>query len=124
MSVEGRLKEVGREDISVGDQGKGIFRVSLGRQGPLAVSTKSAEELASLLSEKILHSQPKRIILDLSRVRYINSRALGVIAGKINRLVGRCGAELVLESPSPELLEVLRATKVDRILEVTGKAAD
>ena len=54
------------------------------------------------------------IVLDLSRVTFIDSMALGVLLGAVNRLRRR-GGDLRLVVPNPELRRIFEISLLDQI---------
>jgi anti-sigma B factor antagonist len=58
-----------------------------------------------------------RLLLDLGNVRFLSSNALGILVS-FQKKVDAAGGRLRLCCLDPDLLELLRITKVDRIFEV------
>ena len=54
------------------------------------------------------------VIVDLSKVTFVDSMALGVLVGAVNRL-RRGGRSLRLVVPSPELRRIFEITHLDRV---------
>ena len=68
------------------------------------------------------HSSPQscpRVILDLSRMRFINSSGLGAIANMSMRLRKKQG-QLVIVSPNKELTQVFTITKLEQVLNIVN----
>jgi anti-sigma B factor antagonist len=64
-------------------------------------------------------SDTKQLRLDLTGVRFVSSAALGALIA-LNRKVQGAGGQLSLCNLNPEMTEVLRATKLDSVLDVQG----
>lgn len=81
----------------------------------------AADELSGMIGG-LLAENGRRIVLDLSRVTYLNSTglsALVTLAAKINLGESR----LVLAAPTPFVANVLELTKLSRFFEV-AKSVD
>jgi anti-sigma B factor antagonist len=63
---------------------------------------------------------PSRVILDISRVRFIDSSGLGAIIGLMKLLSPDRRLELC--EPMPSVRKVLRLTRIDEILKVHDRA--
>jgi anti-sigma B factor antagonist len=61
--------------------------------------------------------QPLTLILDLSRLRFMDSSALHVIL-RVNRTMDRQGGVLALASPRDPVAKMLRLTAADQLLPV------
>ena len=59
----------------------------------------------------------KRILLNLKDVKYIDSSGVGDLVRSVTSL-RRQGGDLKLLSPAPMVLEVLRITRLDRMLDI------
>jgi anti-sigma B factor antagonist len=60
---------------------------------------------------------PRRLLLDLSNVRFLSSNALGILVS-LKKKVDAAGGRLRLCGLEPDLLELLRITNLDRIFEM------
>ncbi|HLP41763.1 MAG TPA: STAS domain-containing protein, partial [Fibrobacteria bacterium] len=67
--------------------------------------------------QKTVPKSRARLFLRLSDLAYLDSSALGLIMYNMNELAKQ-GAKLVLLDPSAEMRRILRATSLDRILEI------
>jgi len=75
---------------------------------------------APLLRQELSRRRsPRHLIIDLSRVPFIDSAGLGALIGGIRR-VREDGGDVALSSPRGEVMTVLRTTGFDRILPVTS----
>ena len=89
-------------------------RISVGEA--LAFGPGSGLILGDVIRELAKKGQ-KRILLNLNDVRYIDSSGIGDLVRSVTSL-RREGGDLKLLSPSPMVLEVLRITRLDKILEI------
>jgi len=89
-------------------------RISVGEA--VAFGPGSGLILGNVIRELATKGQ-KRILLNLKGVRYIDSSGVGDLVRSVTSL-RRQGGDLKLLSPAPMVLEVLRITRLDRILEI------
>ncbi len=75
-----------------------------------------SEELGGLIAG-VSWPQGIGLVLDLAEVQYITSAALGQILD-LKKQVAAARGRLKLEGLSPELLDVFRITRLDRVLDV------
>jgi anti-sigma B factor antagonist len=74
------------------------------------------QTLCGLLKEGI------QVILDLSKVRWINSAGLGLLISTHIQF-RKCGSSLILVNPSPKVQALLRMTKLASVFEIRNRAA-
>jgi anti-anti-sigma factor len=75
-----------------------------------------AEDLDTLVNR--LSEQPGlRLVVDLSRVRYVSSDALSKLIALKKKIVGASG-EFHIENLHPDLLEVFRITRLDQVFRI------
>jgi anti-sigma B factor antagonist len=89
-------------------------RISVGEA--LAFGTGSGLILGDVIHELAKKGQ-KRILLNLKDVRYIDSSGVGDVVRSVMSL-RRQGGDLKLLSPAPMVLELLRITRLDKVLEI------
>jgi anti-sigma B factor antagonist len=89
-------------------------RISVGEA--LAFGPGSGLILGQVIRELAEKGQ-KRILLNLKDVKYIDSSGVGDLVRSVTSL-RRQGGDVKLLSPSPMVLEVLRITRLDRVLDI------
>ena len=89
-------------------------RISVGEA--LAFGPGSGVVLTDVIGELAKKGQ-RKILLNLTAVKYIDSSGLGELVRNLTSL-RRQGGELKLLSPTPTVLEALRITHLDRILDI------
>ena len=89
-------------------------RISVGEA--LAFGPGSGVVLTDVIGELAKKGQ-RKILLNLKAVKYIDSSGLGELVRNYTSL-RRQGGELKLLSPPPTVLEALRITHLDRILDI------
>jgi len=65
------------------------------------------------------HENPKRLIVDLSQVAYIDSSGVGALVEVFRRLK-RNGSTMVLVAPSERVSSVLEITKLDQFFTIAA----
>ena len=97
------------------------------QDGPHTIVTFTTESLAgSLELERIgqslfrLVDEEKRhlLVLDFTPVKYLSSQAIGIILSLDKRLKAHKGSRFVLCGVGPQLLQLLKITRLDRILTI------
>lgn len=86
--------------------------VRLGGELDLGVADKLRKALDSQLAEK----KTKYLILNLSRVTFIDSSGLGVILGRYKRLV-HSGGKVILVGAQPQVKRILELSGLLQIME-------
>jgi len=68
---------------------------------------------------KLVDEQDKRkIVLDFEKVQYLSSQAIGIVLTMNKKLGGLSNSKLVLCGVGPRLLELLKITRLDRLLTI------
>jgi len=98
--------------LSISVSGESVSRVEL--KGELDVYT--APKLIAVLSD-LLEQGCGRIVIDLSRLQFIDSVGLGTLI-KYDREAAGTGGGLVLMDPSAQVRKVLRITALDQHLRI------
>jgi anti-sigma B factor antagonist len=80
----------------------------------LAMVPRAREELLELISA----NPGETISIDLSQVSFMDSSALGLLAGAQKR-AQRTDVDLVLHAPRPSVWRVITVTGIDRVFECT-----
>ena len=80
----------------------------------------SAPFVREKMDEAIFLYRPKRAVMDLSDIDFMDSSGLGLILGRYNRLRG-VGAELILENPTLPIEKILCLAGVERMIPILKK---
>jgi anti-sigma B factor antagonist len=68
---------------------------------------------------KLVDEQDKRkVILDFEKVQYLSSQAIGIVLTMNKKLSGLSNSKLVLCGVGPRLMELLKITRLDRLLNI------
>lgn len=85
---------------------------------PALMDAGELEEIGRDLGS-IVEDQDKRlIVLDFTRVQYLSSMAIGIVLTLNKKLSPLKGSKLTLCGVGPKLMELLKITRLDRILAV------
>ena len=77
----------------------------------------SALGLRQGIDERISSCRPERLILDLSRVHFMDSSGLGLILGRY-AAVKKFGGEMVVLNPGKNVMKILKLAGADRIIRI------
>ena len=80
----------------------------------------SAVAVRSAIDEKIYELRPKRMVMDLSRIDFMDSSGLGLIMGRY-ALIQKLGGELIVSEPSDRVLRVFELAGLGRIIKIVNK---
>jgi anti-sigma B factor antagonist len=80
------------------------------------VDLRSSPQLRNRLLQ-IAEAQPKRLILDLSGVSYMDSSGVGTMV-EIKRLIERARGQVVLVGLQPRVRSVFEITQLDRFFRI------
>jgi anti-sigma B factor antagonist len=76
------------------------------------------EEIGRELYRLVDEEDRRRVVLDFEQVQYLSSQAIGIILTLNKKLASLKNSKLVLCGVGPKLLELLKITRLDRILTV------
>ena len=81
----------------------------------------NAVRLRGDVDELLLGKRPRRLVLDLSRVDFMDSAGIGFLMGRC-RLMRELGGVLAVKSPTPRVQKMLRLCGMERFMEIdTGR---
>jgi anti-sigma B factor antagonist len=76
------------------------------------------EEIGQELYRLVDEEDRRRLILDFEKVQYLSSQAIGIVLTLNKKLSALKNSKFVLCGVGPKLLELLKITRLDRILTV------
>ena len=76
------------------------------------------EEIGQSLYRLVDDEDRRKIILDFERVQYLSSQAIGIVLTLNKKLAALRHSKLVLCGVGPKLMDLLKITRLDRILTV------
>ena len=77
----------------------------------------SAVSLREELDRHLLRQRPRRLVLDLSRIEFMDSAGLGLLMGRY-RLMRELGGVMALSSPNPRVMKILRLAGMERFFDI------
>ena len=77
----------------------------------------SAVALREDLDKLLWQERPRRFVLNLSRIEFMDSAGLGLLMGRY-RLVREFGGVMALTSPNPRVMKILRLSGMERFIEI------
>lgn len=69
------------------------------------------------IDEKIYEERPKKAVLDLSNIEFMDSSGLGLIMGRY-ALMQRLGGELTLKNPNERVVRIFELAGLGRIIKI------
>ena len=76
------------------------------------------ENISQAIYELIDAQDKRRIILDFEQVEYLSSQAIGIVLAMHKKLNSLKNSRLVLCSVGPKLMELIKLTRLDRLLTI------
>ena len=77
----------------------------------------SAVALREELDQLLWQERPRRFVLNLSRIEFMDSAGLGLLMGRY-RLVRELGGVMALTAPNPRVMKILRLSGMERFFEI------
>ena len=71
------------------------------------------------LDELILRQRPRRLVLDLNRIEFMDSAGLGLLMGRY-RLMRELGGIMAIENPNRRVMKILTLAGMERFFEITN----
>jgi anti-sigma B factor antagonist len=86
------------------------------------VDLRTSPQLREVLL-KVAQSKPKRLIIDLSDVDYMDSSGVGTMV-EVKRLIERAGGRLILVALQPRVRSVFEVTQLERFFDIANNIND
>ena len=77
----------------------------------------AAARVREEIDAQIYRYRPRRTVLDLSGIEFMDSSGLGLLMGRIS-LMRTLGGETVLKNPTDRVLRIVRLSGLERIMEI------
>ena len=89
-------------------------------QTPSLVNAADVERLRAALIRLVDQDKPPHLVLDFRRVQFLSSQVIGILLTLNKKLIGRAvdATPLVLCGVGPQLIELLKISRLDRILTI------
>ena len=78
------------------------------------VDHHTARPMREMIDAMLFDRRPKTLVIDFSRVEFMDSSGLGLILGRVER-AGSLGADVQLKGLSPALLKLIRLSGIERV---------
>ena len=75
----------------------------------------SAVRIRTEIDEKILKSRPKKTVIDLSGIEFMDSSGLGLIMGRYMKMQS-IGGVLLLRKPNERIVKIFKLAGLERIV--------
>jgi len=75
------------------------------------------ERIGKALSDLVDNDPSGRIVLDFTPVQYLASQAIGIVVN-LHKKTAAKGGKLMVCGLSPQLLQLLKITRMDRVLKI------
>ena len=75
-----------------------------------------AVSVRSQIDEALFAKMPKKLIIDIGRVDFMDSSGLGLIMGRLAK-AKEIGAALILRNPSARVMKMLKMAGLDRVIQ-------
>jgi anti-sigma B factor antagonist len=93
-------------------------------QTPSLMNPAELERVSAALNQVTDEQASGRILLDFSKVEYLSSQAIGIVVGLHKKVSKIAGGKLVLCGVGPQLMQLLKITRLDRLLKVIKTQKD
>ena len=89
-------------------------------QTPSLMNPQDLERIGAQLFAIVDEEKRTHLVLDFAKVKYLSSQAIGIILTLNKKLSGGAGGSenLVLCGVGPQLMQLLKITRLDRILTI------
>jgi anti-sigma B factor antagonist len=107
------------DDVHVEDAGPDVAVVVIGGEVDFEVSPQLRAHIM-----RAIKSGKRRLILDLSEVTFIDSTAIGVLAGAVERLDESGGGSLSVVSSHEKVIQIFEITGLESVISVHASRED
>ena len=94
---------------------KGVLRIFVIGE----INHRSVVGMREKIDKKFCTEDFEKVVLDLSRLEFMDSSGIGFIIGR-NRALQEIGTELVIENPNTDILRLLKCAGIDQIIKIAG----
>jgi anti-sigma B factor antagonist len=85
---------------------------------PSLMDPVELENIGQSLYRLVDEEDRRRVVLDFEKVQYLSSQAIGIVLTMHRKLSSLPNSKLVLCGVGPKLMELLKITRLDRLLTV------
>ena len=80
----------------------------------------NAVTLRTQLDALIMEERPKKMVIDLSGIGFMDSSGLGFVMGRY-ALIQKFGGELVLDSPNERIMKIFELAGLSRLIKIEDR---
>ena len=114
----GSLPRAEPKDFMCVEDVPGYIHVLVGWRGKCKLDGPGAEKLHRFVLDAVRGTKEPEVLLDLENVAYMNSQAVGIIAGRLLRAIRESGGELHIYKPDPWVRQLIETLRLDQVLPV------
>jgi len=82
-----------------------------------AIKLGESAEFFSQTLENVLHHESTNVVIDFTRINYIDSTGLGELIGYLSKFSGE-QRQVILVNPSDRILKLLRVVRLDKVFKI------
>ena len=91
---------------------------------PSLMEQRELEEIGTELYRLVDEEDRRQVVLDFTKVQYVSSQAIGIVINLHRKLAGLKKSKLTLCGLGPRLQELIRITRLDRLLAIKPSQAE
>jgi anti-sigma B factor antagonist len=91
---------------------------------PSLMEQRELEEIGTELYRLVEEEDRRQVVLDFTKVQYVSSQAIGIVINLHRKLADLKKSKLTLCGLGPRLQELIRITRLDRILTIKPTQAE
>ena len=103
--------------FEVGKEGEGVLSIALHGE----IDHHSAVQIRTELDSLLYEERPKKVILDLSGIEFMDSSGLGLIMGRY-ALLQKLGGVLTLRNPHERIVKIFELAGLGRMVQIEQEA--
>ncbi|MEG0073110.1 MAG: STAS domain-containing protein [Clostridia bacterium] len=81
------------------------------------IDTGECKKIRNVIDGYIIKYQPKKVVLDLSNVSFMDSSGIGLVMGRYN-LAKMFNSKLAICNPNKRIKQVIQLTNIDKYVEI------
>lgn len=85
---------------------------------PSLMNPSELERISTAIHSLVDDHVTGRLLLDFTPVEFLSSQAIGIVVGLHKKVAKIAGGKLVLCGVGPQLMQLLKITRLDRMLKV------
>ena len=93
-----------------------VLRAAIGGE----IDHHTARNIRAQIDAAIGQYEPKRLVLDMGGVTFMDSSGVGLIMGRY-RMMQSCGGAVAVENVSPRIEKMLRLSGIGQLARISGK---